>query len=129
MPNSPRSSSSSRKSATESIPPETATPTRSPALSSSCRRMRASTRSASKCTRIWYRTAQLATAAPAIDEVGEHGASCSPIEPLQSRALVRDQLPDLLHEIRRWHVLRLFFPATDFVEKIRKLIADKSPGL
>src|SRR3984885_3889803 len=119
MPNSPRSSSSSRKSATESIPPETATPTRSPALSSSCRRMRASTRSASKCTRIWYRTAQLAPCAPAIDWVGDNGASWYPIEPLQSRALVRDQLPDLLHEIRRWHVLRLFFPARAHIHPSR----------
>src|SRR5580693_7849822 len=49
MPSSARSSSNTRNSATESIPPETATPTRSPARSNSCRRMWVSTRCAREC--------------------------------------------------------------------------------
>src|ERR1035437_6027604 len=78
------------------MPAETATPRRSPALSSSCRRTWESTRSASKCTETWYRTAH--------------------VSHLHARTFLRDQLFDLLHEVRRRHVFRFFFPARTDVD-------------
>src|ERR1700680_3050671 len=122
MPSSCRNSNRSRKSATESIPPDTATPTRSPAFSNSCRRIRNRKRSARECTATWYRTAHVGTAA--FGRPAERSGStmhswaswrspdrrrggCSHMN-LNARALLRDQLLDLLHEIRGRHVFRLF---------------------
>src|SRR5450755_3084439 len=45
---------------------------------------------------------------PALSEV--EGAAVLTWSRLNSRALLRDQLPDLLHKLRRRHVLRLLFP-------------------
>src|ERR1700724_196407 len=146
MPNSYRNSSSSRKSATESIPPETAAPTRSPALSSSCRRIRDRKRSAREFTGTWYRTTQVVTAALQLcagqalachatllnRQQRRTGArrtaegGCPRMNQLHRRALLRDQLSDPLHEIRGRHVFRLFFPprADVYFSRFRLFIPD-----
>ena len=116
MPSSCRSSSSSRNSATESMPPETVTPTRSPAFSRSCRRMWESTRSASGCTAVWYRrTAAGASRSPSRDArrvalAGQPRAAVAtkPTRPDSSPAI---SFLDLLDKLRRSHVLGLFFPS------------------
>src|SRR5580692_4997682 len=134
MPSSARSSSSSRNSATESIPPETATPTRSPARSNSCRRMWLRTRSASSCTGTWYNLPRggskpLASARRKMNRragarrTAEGG--CTHMIPdrrsflgflrgenaLQPHTLLRDQLSNFLHEVCRRHVFSFLFPA------------------
>src|SRR6266567_1296643 len=129
MPSSCRNSSRSRRSATESIPPETATPTRSPPFSRSCRRMWESTRSARECMGTCYIAKVLMWGQPPSavrgaklrkgSEFSTQASWRSPdgrrrpshINHLHARAFLRDQLPDLLHKIRGQHVFRLFFPA------------------
>src|ERR1700678_321439 len=111
MPSSLRSSSSTRSIATESIPPETAIPTRSPARSNSSRRMWLNTFCARGCTGTWYRNGELALARQpkARPELAE-GAGYHLHDHLQSRTFLRNQLLNLRQKLRRSHVLGLFFP-------------------
>src|SRR5215469_12728073 len=98
MPSSWRRSRSNRNKATESAPPETAIPRRSPASSRLSRRMWSRAFSARECTETCY------------NRVGTAEVSAAGVF-LQPRFLLGDQLSDLLHELGRQHVFGFFFPA------------------
>src|SRR5436309_760286 len=101
------------------MPPETATPTRSPAFSNSNRRTWERTRSGSECTETWYCQAVCRDSPLALSKRSEaplpNPQTQSGRLSLKRRTFVGDQLSNLLYELARPHILGLFFPPSPHI--------------